>query len=50
MGFGDVDDQEFDLIVILVVKLVEGGNLPPEGRSGIAAKDQDDWAPLGNQR
>ncbi len=38
----DVDDKERDPIAVLVVKLVQGGNLPPERRSGIAAKDEHD--------
>ena len=42
MGFEDVDDQKRDVVSILIVELVEGGNLPPEGRSGVAAEDEDD--------
>ena len=42
MRFDDVDDQERDLLVVLVIELVEGGNLPPEGRSSVAAEDEDD--------
>jgi len=38
--FEDVDRQESDLPVIVVVEFVEGGNLPPEGRSGVAAEDE----------
>jgi hypothetical protein len=38
---GDVDDQESRPAPILLVKLVEGGNLPPKRRSGVAAKDQN---------
>ena len=36
----DVDDQERNSITVLIVELVESGNLPPEGRSGIAAENQ----------
>jgi hypothetical protein len=38
----DVDDQERDLLVVLVIELVEGGNLPPKGRSSVAAEDKHD--------
>jgi hypothetical protein len=41
MGLGDIDDQESDFASILLVEFVESGNLPPEGRSGVTAKDQD---------
>jgi len=43
MRLDDIDNQERDLLVVLVIELVEGGNLPPEGRSGVAAEDEDDW-------
>ncbi len=43
MRLEDVDGVERDLVFVLIVKLVEGRNLPPEGRSGVAAKDEDDW-------
>ena len=39
---GDVNHQKGDSILVLVVELVESGNLPPEGRSRIAAKNKDD--------
>ena len=45
MRFGDVDDQEGDLVPIFVVELVEGRNLPPEGRSSVASENQDDGLP-----
>jgi hypothetical protein len=48
--FGDVDDDEFDLILVLRVELVERGNLPAKGRSGVAAEDEDDGALLGGKR
>lgn len=41
VGFLDVDDVEVDAIAVLAIELVEGGNLPPEGRSSIAAEDED---------
>jgi hypothetical protein len=41
--FRDVHDQECHTVLVLVVELVEGGNLPPEGRSGIAAEQQHHW-------
>ena len=43
MRLKDVDGVESDLVLVLIVKLVEGRNLPPEGRSGVAAKDEDNW-------
>jgi hypothetical protein len=42
MRLEDVDGVEDDLIFVLIVELVEGRNLPPEGWSGVAAKDEDD--------
>jgi hypothetical protein len=39
MGFTDVYDEECDFALVLVVELVEGGNLPPEWRSRVAAED-----------
>lgn len=39
----NVDQVEGQFILVLPVELVEGGNLPPEGRSGVAAEDQDYW-------
>ena len=40
MGLKDVDRVEIDLSLVLLRKLVQGGNLPPERRSGIAPEDQ----------
>jgi hypothetical protein len=40
MRFGDVNHQESDAIAVPLVKLIERGSLPPEWRSGIAAKHQ----------
>jgi hypothetical protein len=38
MRFGNVDDQESNPPAILFVEFIEGRNLPPEGRSSIAAE------------
>ena len=43
MGLEDVDSVEIDLSLVLLRKLVQGGNLPPEGRSSVTAEDEDDW-------
>ena len=40
VSFLDVDDKEIDLIAVLAVELIEGGNLPPEGRSSVAPEDE----------
>jgi hypothetical protein len=42
MRLRDVDNQERDLLSVLIVELVERGNLPPERRSSIAAEKQHD--------
>ena len=42
MRFQDVHHEKSDCIAVLLVQLVEGGNLPPEGRSSVAAEDQHD--------
>ena len=41
MGLGDVDNKKRDLPLILIVELVEGGNLPPEWWSSVTAEDHD---------
>lgn len=41
MRLGDVDNEECDAASILLVELVESGNLPPKGRSSVAAKNQN---------
>jgi len=46
MSFGNVNDQESDAAAILLVELIERGNLPPERRSSIAAKHQHHGLPL----
>jgi hypothetical protein len=38
MRFQNVHDEECNLLVVLIVKLVESGNLPPEWGSGITAE------------
>ena len=48
--FGDVDDQKCDPVSELLVELVEGRNLPPEGRSGTASKHQHHRSILRSQR
>src|ERR1700691_1483544 len=41
MRFANVDNQERDPPAILLVELIEGGNLPPKGRSGVAPEYQN---------
>ena len=36
----DIDDEKIDLVAVLAVELIEGGNLPPEGWSSVATEDQ----------
>ena len=43
MSLKDIDGVEIDLALVLIGKLVQGGNLPPKGRSRIAAEDENDW-------
>jgi hypothetical protein len=38
----DVDDVELGAVLIFLVKFIEGGNLPPEGRSSVASEDEHD--------
>src|SRR5438477_5570131 len=40
MGLGDVDNQKSHAVLVLLVKFVEGRNLPPERRSRIATENQ----------
>jgi hypothetical protein len=49
MRFRDVDHEEGNLASVLLVELVEGRNLPPEGRSGVASKDQHHRPLLGGE-
>ena len=48
----NVDDIECDAIAVGVVQPIQLGNLPAEGRSSVAAEDQDDGplAPLVGER
>jgi len=46
MRFGDVYHQKRDALLILLVQLVESGNLPPKWRSSVAAEDQHDGLAL----
>ncbi len=41
MRFGYVDNQKRHLVSVLIVEFVEGGDLPPEWRSSVAAKDHN---------
>jgi hypothetical protein len=43
MSFLNINQKEFYLILVLVIERVKRGNLAPERRSGIAAKDQHNW-------
>jgi hypothetical protein len=40
--FEDVDGVEINLTLVLLGQFVQGGNLPPKWRSGIAAENQHD--------
>jgi len=42
MRLGNVDDQECYPAAVLLVELIEGGSLPPEWRSSVAAEHQHD--------
>jgi hypothetical protein len=42
MRLGDVDDEEGGLFSVLLIELVEGGNLPPERRSSVTTEDKHD--------
>jgi hypothetical protein len=42
MGFSDVNHEKGNTILVLLVKFVEGRNLPPEWRSSVTAEDQYD--------
>jgi hypothetical protein len=47
--FGDIHNQKVYLALVLLIELVESGDLPPEGRSRVAAKDENDRASLCGQ-
>ena len=40
MRFQNVHGIKLHAIFVVIVELVKGGNLPPEGRSGVAAEHQ----------
>src|SRR5580704_7533874 len=44
MGFADVNGQKIRASFVIVVKIYEVAYLAAEGRSGVAAKDQDERA------
>jgi hypothetical protein len=46
MRFGDVDHEKSNSVAILLIKFVEGRNLPPERRSGVTAEYQNHRLPL----
>jgi hypothetical protein len=46
MRFGNVNNKESNATAILLVKLIEGRNLPPERRSGVAPEYQNHRLPL----
>ena len=46
MRLQDIDHKERHPATVLVIKFVEGRNLPPERRSGVTAKDQHDRTAL----
>lgn len=41
MSLLNIDEEELRLILVLLIELVERGNLPAKGRSGVAAEYQD---------
>ena len=42
MRLSDVNGQKCDLPLVLLIEMIEGGNLPPERRSSVAPEDEDD--------
>jgi hypothetical protein len=42
MCLKDVHGIEVNLTFVLLGQLIQGGNLPPKGRSSVAAEDKDD--------
>jgi hypothetical protein len=42
VSFKDIDSVKINLAFVLVRQFVQGGNLPPKGRSSVAAEHQDD--------
>jgi len=51
MRLKDVNGVEGDFVAVLLGELVQGGNLPPKGRSSVATEDEDDrpLSPQGRQ-
>jgi hypothetical protein len=43
MRLSDIDHVEFDILLVLLIKLVERGNLPAKRRSSIASENENDW-------
>jgi hypothetical protein len=43
MSFENVDGVEVNLALVLLGQFVQGGNLPPKGRSSKAAEDENSW-------
>jgi hypothetical protein len=41
MGFLNVDHEEGDAVFVLLIQLVERGNLPAKWRSSVAPENQD---------
>ena len=41
MRFSNVNSQKCDLPLVLLIEMIEGGDLPPERRSSVAPKDKD---------
>jgi hypothetical protein len=50
MGFENINGVELDARSILLVQLVESGDLPPEWRSGITPEDEHDRMIFPNRR
>jgi hypothetical protein len=46
MRLGDVNHEKADAIAILLIQLVERGNLPPEWWSSVAAEQDHHWPAL----
>jgi hypothetical protein len=44
VGLKNVNRVKVRLAFVLLRQFVQGGNLPPEGRSSIAAEDQHHWS------
>ena len=42
MSFADIDDKKPYAILVLLIEIVERGNLPAKWRSSVAPENQDD--------